>query len=45
VSAESPVEATGPESPPESALQLPNDAPVLLEEAPESLEGVASHSS
>jgi hypothetical protein len=44
-SAKSPVEPTAPESPSEPALQLPNDAPVLLEEAPESLEGVASHSS
>ena len=44
-SAESPVEPTAPESPSESALQLPNDAPVLLEEAPESLECVSSHSS
>jgi hypothetical protein len=44
-SAKSPVEPTAPESPSEPALQLPNDAPVLLQEAPESLEGVASHSS
>ena len=44
-SAESSLEPTVPESPLEPALQLPNDAPVLLEAAREPLEGVASHSS
>jgi hypothetical protein len=44
-STESSLEATAPESPLEPALQLPKDPPVLLETAPETLEGVASHSS
>ena len=43
--AETPVEPTAQESPLEPALQMPNDAPVLLEEAREPLEGVATHSS